>query len=445
MKKIFSKLHLWLSIPFGIFISVLCLTGGLLIFETEIQQVTNPSRFYVKEVKEAPIPLQELIPMVQKQLPDTVSVSSVTFPATPDRTYRMGMTNMGRTSLIVDPYTGEIVETVTPYAKGNFFSGVRRLHRWFMYPMQRDKTNWGKMLTGTSTLIFVFILITGIVIWVPKSVKMLKRRLKIKVGGGNFRFWYDLHLAGGIYTALLLLVMALTGLTWSFQWYRNGFYKVFGVEVTQSAGHTPAAPAQQNKDAQASSGRVSGEGEERAGRGEGERGGRPERTPSEEGSEKREEGQEARRGAGQERSGSEGRSGRGGERGPNYAVWTEVYNQLAEQYPNYKTISVQSGSATVSAATMGNTRASDRYTFDNRTGEITGAQLYKDNPKPNKMRGWIYAVHVGSWGGLFTRILYLIACLVGTCLPFTGYYFYLKKRHLKKKKTAKADYNRFVE
>ncbi|MCC8199478.1 MAG: PepSY domain-containing protein [Tannerellaceae bacterium] len=433
MKKIFSILHLWLSIPFGVFISVLCLTGALLIFETEIQQVTNPSRFYVKEVKEAPMPLAELIPMVQKQLPDTVSVSGVTFPAKPNQTYRMSMTGMGRTSLVVDPYTGEVIEQVTPYAKGNFFSAVRRLHRWFLYPMQRDKTNWGKMLTGTATLVFVVILITGIILWIPKSVNMLKRRLKIKTGFGSFRFWYDLHLAGGIYTAILLLTMALTGLTWSFQWYRTGFYKVFGVEVTQGAGH--AQPANDN---QTPSGRPSGAGEERTGRSEGERRERPERVASEEGSERRSEGQENRSAERQEGSGGERRSGRGGGKGPDYGVWTRVYHQLAEQNPDYKTISVQHGSATVSAATTGNTRASDRYTFDSRTGEITNVQLYTDNPKSSKIRGWIYAVHVGSWGGIITRMLYFIACLTGTCLPLTGYYFYLKKRHLKKKKTVKS-------
>ncbi|MCC8144574.1 MAG: PepSY domain-containing protein [Tannerellaceae bacterium] len=439
MKKIFTKLHLWLSIPFGIFISVLCLTGGLLVFETEIQQVANPSRFYVKEVKGAPLPLEELIPMVQQQLPDTVSISGITFPAKSNQTYRMSMTGMGRTSLIVDPYTAEIIEQVTPYAKGNFFSAVRRLHRWFMYPMQRDKTNWGKILTGTSTLIFVFILITGIIIWIPKSVKMLKRCLKIKTGSGSFRFWYDLHLAGGIYTAILLLTMALTGLTWSFQWYRTGFYKVFGVETTQGSGHGQPAPNQQPNEptAHATTNRPSGNEREQPNRSEGrpegnetvERNSRPERNTS--GEDTHERGGESREG----RRGGE-RSGQGG-RGPDYAVWTNVYNQLAQQYPAYKTISVQSGTATVSAATTGNTRASDRYTFDNRTGEITHVQLYKDNPKSSKIRGWIYAVHVGSWGGILTRILYFIACLVGTCLPLTGYYFYLKKRSLKKKKEIK--------
>ncbi|MCD7935230.1 MAG: PepSY domain-containing protein, partial [Tannerellaceae bacterium] len=422
MKKIFSKLHLWLSVPFGLIISVLCITGALLVFETEIQQVTNPKRFYVKEVKESVIPLGELIPMVQSQLPDTVTISSVTFPAESNRNYRMGMTGMGRTSLVVDPYSGEIMDRVTPYAKGNFFSGVRRLHRWFMYPMQREGTNWGKMLTGTATLIFVFILLTGVVIWIPKTILMLKRRLKIKIGSGNFRFWYDLHLAGGIYALIILLAMSLTGLTWSFQWYRTGFYKVFGVEVTQGGGH--GAP-QQGANTQHSSREDRSAGEESS---EGEREGRNRSGERAEG----EGGERSNRSRQGERSGGGRPEGRGGR--PNFTQWEKVYARLAAANPNYKSISVQSGSATVSSATTGNTRASDKYTFDGRTGEITGAQLYKDTPKSGKMRGWIYAVHVGSWGGLFTRILYFLACLIGGLLPLTGYYIYIKKNLKKKRK-----------
>ena len=37
----FSKLHLWLSVPVGIFITVICLSGAALVFEQEIKQWLN--------------------------------------------------------------------------------------------------------------------------------------------------------------------------------------------------------------------------------------------------------------------------------------------------------------------------------------------------------------------------------------------------------------------
>ncbi|MCD8166518.1 MAG: PepSY domain-containing protein [Bacteroides sp.] len=458
MKKIFLKIHLWLSLPVGLVISILCLTGAILVFETEIKEMTNSGLYFVKEVKGEPLPFEQLVPVVQKQLPDSVTISGVTISPDSKRNYRMSMQGRGRTSLYVDPYTAEIQGETTPYAQEDFFSFVRRLHRWFLFQMKRDGSiSWGKMITGTSTLIFFFIVVTGVIIWVPKTLKMLKRRLSIKVNKGWFRFWYDLHLAGGIYAAIFLILFCLTGLTWSFGWYRTGFYKVFGIETTQGGGghgqQAPqaasghGAPAAQAPVATTEGGEgrrggrpegVSGEGEGRGNRGEGEsrerggregagegegqrRGGRPE------GTEGNTEGSQSRRG------------GRGeGREETGFAVWNNVVAQLRKENPNFKTITIQSGSASVSNAHKGNTRASDRYTFDTRTGEITASQLYKDQDKSAKIRGWIYAVHVGSWGGMITRILSFIACLIGASLPITGYYFYFKKLWLKRKKHRKA-------
>ena len=56
----------------------------------------------------------------------------------------------------------------------------------------------------------------------------LREGLKIHFTQGWPRFWHDLHVAGGIYATVFLLAIALTGLTWSFAWYRTGFYAALG-------------------------------------------------------------------------------------------------------------------------------------------------------------------------------------------------------------------------
>ena len=42
--------------------------------------------------------------------------------------------------------------------------------------------------------------------------------------------------------------------------------------------------------------------------------------------------------------------------------------------------------------------------------------------------GWIYSIHVGSWGGYLTRILAFLAALLGASLPLTGYYLWIKRK-----------------
>ena len=79
-------------------------------------------------------------------------------------------------------------------------------------------------------------------------------------------------------------------------------------------------------------------------------------------------------------------------------------------------------------------RVTINYTFDPKTGEITGTQLYRDLPKSGKIRGWIYSVHVGTWGGLTTRILSCLVSLLGAIFAVTGYYFWFRKQKGKKRR-----------
>ena len=39
MKKAFRKIHLWLSVPFGLIITVICFSGAALVFEDEVMEL----------------------------------------------------------------------------------------------------------------------------------------------------------------------------------------------------------------------------------------------------------------------------------------------------------------------------------------------------------------------------------------------------------------------
>lgn len=377
MRKIFRNIHLWLSVPFGILITLICFSGAALVFEKEVMELCHRELYFVKKVEAAPLPMEQLMTKVAATLPDSVSVTGVNISSDPERTYQVTLSKPRRASMYVDQYTGEITGK---YERAPFFNFMFRMHRWLLDSMKQDGgIFWGKMIVGTSTLMFVFVLISGVVVWWPRTRKALKNSLKIVANKGWRRFWYDLHVAGGMYALVFLLAMALTGLTWSFQWYRTGFYKTFGVEVQPSMGHGNAAANATAK------------------------GGKREGKP-------------------------EGREGRGAHRYSPYTNWQQVYEQLAEANPDYKQISVSDGSASVAVPRFGNQRGTDRYKFNPRNGEITETTLYKDLDNSGKIRGWIYSVHVGSWGGMLTRILTFVAALIGASLPLTGYYLWIRKK-----------------
>lgn len=402
MRKIFRNIHLWLSIPFGLFITLICFSGAALVFEKEVMELCHRDLYFVKKVEAAPLPMDQLMTRVAATLPDSISVTGVNISSDPERAYQVTLSKPRRASMYVDQYTGEVTGK---YERAPFFNVMFRMHRWMLDSMKPDGgIFWGKIIVGTSTLMLVFVLISGIVIWWPRTRKALKNSLKIVANKGWRRFWYDLHVAGGMYTLIFLLAMSLTGLTWSFQWYRTGFYKVFGVEVQPSMGHGNAAA-----NATARSGKPEG----------------------------REGGAETRDGKSESRKGRGGRpEGRGGHRHSPYANWERVYEQLAQANPDYRQISVSDGSASVATDRFGNQRATDRYKFNPRNGEITETTLYSDLENSGKIRGWIYSVHVGSWGGMLTRILAFIAALIGASLPLTGYYLWIRKKVKRKRATG---------
>lgn len=369
----------------------------MLIFEPEITRALRSDVYYVASVGESPLPIDELMETAKATLPDSVSITGVTIFEDASRTYQVNLSKPRRASLLIDQYSGEITGK---YERLGFFSTMFKLHRWLLDSANPhgEGLKIGKLLVGISTLVFVIALISGVVIWWPRARKNLKHSLSIPFSNGWKEFWKGLHVAGGMYTLIFVLAMALTGLTWSFDWYRTAFYAVCGVE------HTP------RNFTQATTSKDNNDGEKRDGGGR--RGGRYH------GGEGRHEGGNRHEGGGRHHS--------------EFGRWQEVYETLKAQNPEAPKITISSEKAAVTLGNTGNGRASDSYEFNRRSGELSLATKYADANEADKLRGWIYSIHTGSLGGLFTRILWLLGALLGASLPLTGYYIWIK--HLLKKK-----------
>ncbi len=383
--NLFRKIHLWLSVPFGLIISVICFTGAVLVFEQEVTQWARPELYKVESAAGQPLLMDVLLENVADGLDEDVQITGVTVFDDPSRTYQVSLSKPHRASVYVDQYSGEI--------KGRnerlpFFTFMFKMHRWLMGRAVAEDggIGLGRLIVGVSTLMFVFVLISGAVIWWPRNKQMLTNRLAIKWNKGWRRLWYDLHVAGGIYALVLLLALSLTGLTWSFSWYKKGFYKVFGAELVER-------PKSEN-----------------GGKGSAAKGGTG----------------KSHRSAGKKNSAKE-TSGKGQAREMDFSQWQKVYDQLSVSNQEASKIMISNGSAQVYSGSWGNQRASDTYKFKAATGEMTEFSPYAEADRSKKIGGWIYSVHVGNWGGLFSRVLTFLVSLFGSSLPLTGYYLWFKR------------------
>lgn len=378
MRKLFSKIHLWLSLPVGIIISVICLTGAILVFEQDITQALNPKLYHVEAVPgSVALTPSRLAEQIRNQVTDSLQLTSLQFSRNPEKPVWAAFKSTGRKTLSVNPYTGEVNGWSKSYP---FFQQVRKLHRWLLdAPAQKGEKSAGKVIVGITTLAMVIILVSGLIIWIPRNSKALKNRLKICCNKGWRRFWYDSHVATGIYTLVFLLVMALTGLTWSFGWYRNAAYSLFGAspQATEkgngNSGNTHPATTNGNRD----------------------RHDKPVDTEA--------------------------------YHSP-YHTWDNALSALKQIYPTYTTIKLERNTAQIVTSPEGRLRKTDTATFHPEYGTVTSITTSSQIPASQKIKGYFYSFHTGTWGGVWTKTLYFLAAFLGGILPLSGYYLWYRKR-----------------
>ena len=128
-----------------------------------------------------------------------------------------------------------------------FYKAVKQLHRWlFMVPNNpHGGLSVGRVIMAVSSMCMALVLLTGVVVWWPKSKKMLKSRLKVSTNKGFRRFVYDTHVSLGIYAFVFLFLMAITGPVFSFGWYRQGMSKLFGQNAEKMETKMPKGDGKQ--------------------------------------------------------------------------------------------------------------------------------------------------------------------------------------------------------
>lgn len=215
-----KKLHFWLSLPSGLFITLICLTGAMMVFQQELLEIFNKERYFTGQNIGNPLPLDSLVANVNRQLQED-TVTALKVYARPDRCLEATLRSGARSYVYINPYTARITGYYN--ARSGFFHKVMALHRWLMLPGREA----GRMIVGISTLFLIVILLTGIARW------WVNRSFQIKWKAGTTRKIYNLHRILGVYTAILLLVCSLSGLMWSFGWYRQGVARLFRIETRQ--------------------------------------------------------------------------------------------------------------------------------------------------------------------------------------------------------------------
>lgn len=373
-KRISYLLHLWLGMASGIVVFIVAITGCIYTFQTELRNIFQPDQYIEIQNKPFLSPSELKDRSMQYVYTSPADSSNVIYGVTYTKqnkaaTVAYNHHEDGYTLLVLNPYSGDYISKQV--LKNDFFRFILAGHRnlWLPYPI-------GHQIVGWAVLVFVIILITGIVLWIPKkwNKKSLRPRLTIKKKAGFFRFNYDLHNVLGIYAALIALIIALTGLTWSFEWYANSYYKVVSGggefkkwQVAQS-DTTAVSGIENAKDILWSKMRAE------------------------------------------------------------YPIGTE--GSFIFDFPNKNTDTYRIGlnSANNDTYYKRHFRFFDQYTLKELEGGGMYGIRYEDSSVGDKIYRMTYDIHVGAIGGFAGKLLVFFASLITASLPITGFILWWKKR-----------------
>jgi sulfite reductase (NADPH) flavoprotein alpha-component len=208
------QLHWCFGITAGLVLAIVGVTGGMLSFEDALLRALNPGVMTVQP-RDTPLAPAALLERVRGQRPGE-RIASLQLSADPRDAAVVGFAarDGGRRGerWHVDPYTGTLLDA--PRYQ-DFFRTTMRLHRWLV------ADDVGKQVVGASTVILVFFCLSGLYLRWPRRRGSLRTWFALDWRQKGRNFLWHLHAIVGTWALLAYLVMALTGLWWSYGWYRD--------------------------------------------------------------------------------------------------------------------------------------------------------------------------------------------------------------------------------
>ena len=238
--------HLSCGVSVGLVVLMMSVTGVILTYERQLLARADQAYFYYPDPGSQRLAIAALIEQAEK-IPNFTPDSITLFAnAAAPVELRAGR----RDSRYLNPYTGE------PYpqrstALDGFFNQVTQWHRWFA--LSGEQRQWGRMLTGIANLGFLFLVISGLYLWLPRAWQwaVLKKRLWFTRNPNAAARDFNWHHVLGLWAAVPLIVIVSTATVFHYTWANNLVYTLAGEEPPQRGGRNsqldrPAPNPRQN-------------------------------------------------------------------------------------------------------------------------------------------------------------------------------------------------------
>ncbi|MBL4574184.1 MAG: PepSY domain-containing protein [Gammaproteobacteria bacterium] len=225
-RKTIFWLHLTCGVSAGLVVLMMSVTGVVLTYERQIQVWEDRSYYEAPESGQQMMTADQLITAgqnLEEFEPTSLMLSSdPTAPA---------VLRQGRSQTqYLNPYSGEAYNPHSDSLSA-FFSTVRSVHRWFN--MTGDNRSSARVITGAANLMFLFLVLSGIYLWLPKIYARATLRARILFNASNSNANardFNWHHVFGFWAAIPLIVIISTATVFNYSWANNLVYRLAGEE-----------------------------------------------------------------------------------------------------------------------------------------------------------------------------------------------------------------------
>ncbi|HEY1225018.1 MAG TPA: PepSY domain-containing protein [Brevundimonas sp.] len=189
------------------FLMLLALTGGLYLFNAEIDRAVYADMARVEARAEQASPDRWT---ASARVTTGGEVANVLVPARQDEAVRITvrMLNDSKRTVFVDPHDAQVTG-VTDY--GGVMESVKRLHSLELFgPVMNIVV---EIVAGWA----IILVATGIFLWWPRGRPVGVVSIRA-TSPARRPFWRDLHAVTGLYAGAVIVFLAVTGMPWSAVW-----------------------------------------------------------------------------------------------------------------------------------------------------------------------------------------------------------------------------------
>ena len=234
------NLHLILSIIFAVPLLVIGVTGAILSYQHELEELINLNSVKVEKTGEM-LSAEKILQSFSEQT-GVKQLARLVLPKNENEAIKIYASNSD--AYLVDPYTAQIIGKDYGFA---FVRTVMSLHRNLGFALTGNKTagEVGKQIVGASTVAMIVLVISGVWLHFPRIKRKFAEAIKPNFKLKKYALFYNLHTSLGALSAVIYLVVCLTGLMWSYRWYNGAVTELFvsAQNLPKEAERKEGAPA----------------------------------------------------------------------------------------------------------------------------------------------------------------------------------------------------------